>query len=369
MPSEAMQSLFGAAAHNPAFFTVRDSLPTVQDPIDFCVPVNRHFPPPALLEDIRAALPDIVKYYPDYAEVHQAALASLTGIPASRIIVANGSTELITVICQHAVGPMATCTPTFGQWTDLPQLQGVPIHFIQRQASNEHALSVAEIVAFVRRHGIRTLVLSNPNNPTGAAIPGDGIRELLEQLADLPAIILDESFIDYSSIASAAELVDSAANLVVVKSLGKSLGWHGLRLGYAITCEPRAAAIRNMLPCWNINGLAAFVLQAVAGMREELDGSFRQTRLDRQAFVSDLERVERLRVFPSQANFVFAELPREVSGRALRNALLEQHGCFIRECSNKRGSSERYLRLAVNLPSENQRLTRALQTLLVNWPE
>lgn len=127
MVIESAQSLFATKAHNPAYFAVRDNLAAAQEPIHFCVPVNRHFPPPSLLEDIREALPEIVKYYPDYAEVHQEALSILTGIPASRIIVANGSTELITVICQHAAGPMATCTPTFGQWTDLPQMQGVPI--------------------------------------------------------------------------------------------------------------------------------------------------------------------------------------------------------------------------------------------------
>ena len=367
MHTETAQSLFATRAHNPAFFAVRNSLAAGQEPIDFCVPVNRHFPPPSLLEDIRQALPEIVKYYPEYADVHQEALSQLTGIPASRIIVANGSTELITVICRHAVAPMATCTPTFGQWTDLPQMQGVPIHYIQRDAQNDHALSVEEIVSFVRRKGIRTLVLSNPNNPTGAVIPDDQIRLLLGQLSDLPSIILDESFIDYASTDSAADLVGTARNLTVVKSLGKSLGWHGLRLGYAVTNEIRAEAVRKMLPCWNINGLAAFVLQRVAGMRTELEASFRQSACDRQAFVTALATVEHLRVFPSQANFVFAELADGLSGRAVRDALLRQYGCFIRECSNKRGSSERYLRLAVNLPAENELLVQALQALLQDW--
>lgn len=264
---------------------------------------------------------------------------------------------------------MATCTPTFGQWTDLPQMQGVPIHFIQRQAGNDHVLSVADIVAFVRKHHIRTLVLSNPNNPTGAVMPSQDVQQLLEKLADLSAIILDESFIDYSDVVSATNLVEVARNLIVVKSLGKSLGWHGLRLGYAVTHEQRAAELRKQLPCWNINGLAAFVLQRVATLRSELNASFDKTHRDRQAFVTSLAKVDRLRVFPSQANFVFAELDPGVSGRALRDALLEQHGCFIRECSNKRGSSQRYLRLAVNLPAENEVLVNALQILLAEWPD
>lgn len=364
MHAESTQSLFATKAHNPSFFSVRTTLASPREPIDFCVPVNRHFPPPSLLEDIRSALPEIVKYYPDYAEVHQQALSDLTGLPASQIIVANGSTELITLFCQQAQSPMATCTPTFGQWTDLPLSQGVPIHFIQRDAAKDHALSVADIVSFVRKHRIRTLVLSNPNNPTGAAMSLESVRDLLEQLSDLPSIIIDESFIDYANVASAADLVELARNLIVVKSLGKSLGWHGLRLGYAVTHEQRAERIRKRLPFWNINALAAFVLQRISGMRAELEHSFVRSHQDRQAFISSLKRVEQLRVFPSQANFVFVELAPGVSGKALRDSLLEQHGCFIRECSNKKGSSERYLRLAVNLPNENERLVNALQSLL-----
>ncbi|MGQ7843121.1 pyridoxal phosphate-dependent aminotransferase [Granulosicoccus sp. 3-233] len=364
MHAESTQSLFATEAHNPAFFSVRQVAAPERELIDFCVPVNRHFPPPSLLEDIRSSLPDIVKYYPEYAEVHQEALSALTGVPAARIVVANGSTELITMLCQQAAGPMASCTPTFGQWTDLPESHGVPIHYIQRKAERDHVLSVGDIVGFVRDKGIQTLVLSNPNNPTGAAMPGKVVRELLQQLSDLPLIIIDESFIDYSRVASAENLVAEARNLVVVKSLGKSLGWHGLRLGYAVTHEERAALIRKRLPFWNINGLAAFVLQRVAGMRAELRDSFSRTDQERQAFVASLQTIDRLRVFPSEANFVFVELDAGISGKALRNSLLEEHGCFIRECSNKRGSSERYLRLAVNLPAENELLVSALQSLL-----
>ncbi len=364
MHAESTQTLFATEAHNPAFFSVRQVVENQEEPIDFCVPVNRHFPPPSLLEDIQAALPDIVKYYPDYAEVHQEALSQLTGVPAAQIVVANGSTELITMLCQQASGPMATCTPTFGQWTDLPETHGVPVHYIQREAERDHVLSVADIVSVVREKGVRTLVLSNPNNPTGAAMPIKAIRELLRQLSDLPLIIIDESFIDYSNVGSAENMVELARNLVVVKSLGKSLGWHGLRLGYAVTHEQRAAQIRKQLPFWNINGLAAFVLQRVATLRSELRASFAKTDLDRQAFVAGLKTVEKLHVFPSHANFVFVELAPGISGKALRNALLEKHGCFIRECSNKRGSSESYLRLAVNLPAENDRLIAAIRSLL-----
>lgn len=364
MPSEATRTLFETDAHNPAFASVSALLDGSGKPLDFCVPVNRHFPPAELMEDIRENLHDIVKYYPEYAETHQQCISSLTGVPASRIVVANGSTELITLLCREAQAPMASCVPTFGQWTDLPGRSGVALHLLQRDPANRHELYVEDIISQVRSQGVRTLVLCNPNNPTGAVIAADGIRQLLHELQDLSTIVLDESFIDYSTESSAEHLVTRWQNLVVVKSLGKSLGWHGLRLGYAVAHEERAATLRNSLPCWNINGLAAFVLQRISGMGAELAASFARTRQDRQEFERQLSGIDKLTMYPSAANFLFARLQPGVSGKWLRDRLLEEHGCFIRECSNKVGSSEQYLRLAVNLPAENLRLVNAMKTLL-----
>ena len=90
--------LFATAAHNPSFHAIRAQGGHAGELLDFCVPVNAYFPPTALMEQLRAHLPEIVKYYPDYACVHQDCVASLTGLPAENIVVGNGSTELISFI-------------------------------------------------------------------------------------------------------------------------------------------------------------------------------------------------------------------------------------------------------------------------------
>ena len=363
MGAEARTALFDLGAHNPSFDALRRAAPAIRAPIDFCVPVNRHFPPPELLEDIRAELPRLLRHYPDYADVHQRAVARIAGVPAENVVVANGSTELITLLCERCRGPIATPVPTFGRWTDLPIANGTPVSFLQRRPERGFALGVDEIVEHVRRHGIRTIVLCNPNNPTGALLDAGDVRRLVDALADLDLVILDESFLDFAGIESAAALAVERPNLVIVKSLGKSIGWHGVRLGYAVAREDRAGEMRARVPYWNVNGLAAFVLGRVAELVPELAASFDRVRADRDAMVRALHGVRNLRTFPSHANYVCVELPRDVSGRALRDALLDEHGLLVRECGNKLGSSERYLRLAVNLPPENARLVAALASL------
>jgi histidinol-phosphate/aromatic aminotransferase/cobyric acid decarboxylase-like protein len=347
MSTRHVRELFNVRSHNPSFFAVQQTVASPHQLLDFCIPVNLHFPPPEMLTLVHEKLPEILRYYPDYAVVHQRHLGQITGLPAETLVPCNGSTEIITRLCQSAKTPIVTSVPTFSRWTDLPEELGAPLHFIQRRRDKQFRLEVQEIVEAVRRVNAATLVISNPNNPTGAWLTHTEIRRLVESLADLEAVIIDESFIDFSNLRSVACDVCNYPNLIVVKSLGKSLGWHGVRLGYAATEPGRAQTLRDSLPFWNINGLAAYVLKMVTEFRQLYRASFLQVAKDRDYMSEKLSGIPGLTIFPSKANFLFVELPASVSGKKLRDRLLVQHGIMVRECSNKIGSSEQYLRLAV----------------------
>ena len=361
MSTRDVGELFNVRSHNPSFFAVQQAVASPRQLLDFCIPVNLHFPPPEMLTLVQEKLPEILRYYPDYAVVHQRHLEGITGLPAETIVPCNGSTEIITRLCQIAKTPIVTSVPTFSRWTDLPEELGAPLQLIQRRRDKQFRLEVQEIVEVVRRVNAATLVLSNPNNPTGAWLMHTEIRRLVESLADLEAVIIDESFIDFSNLRSVASDVCNYPNLIVVKSLGKSLGWHGVRLGYAATEPGRARLLRESLPFWNINGLAAYVLKMVTEFRELYRASFSQVAKDRDYMSEKLSSISGLTIFPSKANFLFVELPPSVSGKKLRDRLLVQHGIMVRECSNKIGSSEQYLRLAVQTNQAVDVLVAALR--------
>lgn len=357
-------SLFSLISHNPSYSSVKNSIAREGEVLDFCVPVNMHFPPPALKQRIVENLGEILRYYPDYLEVHQRHIAELTGLDATTIVPANGSTEIITMLCLERQGPVLTSVPTFGRWTDLPRELGVPLHTIQRRREHQFQLTPDEVIRRVRDVKARTLVISNPNNPTGAALSLDAIVAIASELTELETIIIDESFIDFSQLESASQYAAASKNLIVVKSMGKALGWHGVRLGYAVAEPRRARALRARLPYWNINGLAAFVLKSLTSLRAELVESFVKVAADRAYMARRLAEIPELIVYPSSANFLFVELPDGVSGRALRDCLLSHHGVMVRETSNKLGSSEQYFRLAVQREEAVDVLIAALQTEL-----
>ncbi|HEX7313900.1 MAG TPA: histidinol-phosphate transaminase [Pyrinomonadaceae bacterium] len=361
MSNDKVASLFDVRSHNPSFFAVRESAAFEGELLDFCIPVNLHFPPAALVEMVRRDLDEILRYYPDYAETHQRHIAEMTGLAPETIVPCNGSTEIITQLCQRAAGPVVTSVPTFSRWTDLPLELNVPLHTILRRRERAFRLEVDEIVASVRETGARTLVISNPNNPTGAWLTLEEVKALAAALEDLDAVVVDESFIDFSDIETAAGFAAETRNLVVVKSMGKSLGWHGVRLGYAAANPERARAMRERLPFWNINGLAAYVLKNVTRFKAEYRESFLGVAADRVYMSKRLFEVRGLMVYPSKANFLFVELPEGVPGKVLRDSLLRRHGLMVRECGNKIGSSEQYLRLAVQGRAAVDVLVPALQ--------
>ena len=367
MSNETIQSLFNVRSHNPSFFAVKNSIANSGELLDFCIPVNLHFPPPALITMIHKHLGEILRYYPDYAAAHQQHIAEMTGLAPESIVPCNGSTEIITMLCREAQGPILTSVPTFSRWTDLPEELHVPLYTIARRPEKKFRLEVSEIVSRVREVRTRTLVISNPNNPPGAWLTLDEIKTLAGALEDLDAFIVDESFIDFSDLETAATLAAQMSNLIVVKSMGKSIGWHGVRLGYAATEPRRAQAMRARLPFWNINGLAAFVLKNMMAFKREYFASFAQVAADRIYMTEQLALLPGVNIYPSKANFLFVELPDVVSGRQLRDRLLENYGLMVRECSNKIGSSEQYLRLAVQGKAAVNKLVAAMRCELEHF--
>ncbi len=289
--SNTVADLFNVRSHNPSFFSVKESAVYKGPLLDFCIPVNLHFPPPQMVQLISERLAEILRYYPDYAEVHAKHIAEIAGVPAECIVPANGSTEIITRLCHLTHGPILTPIPTFSRWTDLPNELGIPLHTIHHDVCRNFRLEAPELISRVDELDVRMLVISNPNNPTGAWFEAAEIEELVLSLPHVELIVIDESFLDFADLTSAVNLIPRAENLVVVKSLGKSLGWHGVRLGYAAMNSRAAEMIRSQLPFWNVNGLAAYILKTLSEFKDEFRQSLALVAQDRMYMLNQFERI------------------------------------------------------------------------------
>jgi histidinol-phosphate/aromatic aminotransferase/cobyric acid decarboxylase-like protein len=362
-------SLFENLRHNPSYAGLQKSMGTgAKELRDYCIPVNPYFPTPEIFDRLRKDLESILRYYPEYNEKVAATLTETLGGDPDTVVLGNGSTELITWINRLFVTEsVAIPIPTFSRWTDEPEAMHRRVHAFLRPEVQDFNLDPDEFAAFVHRKGAQVAVLCNPNNPTGAFMPVDQVVRLLDRLSDIDLVVIDESFADFvdeKSIPSVASEAVQRHNVVVLKSLGKNFGLHGLRMGYAVANPRVVKEFRKALPFWNLNAMAVKLIGLLPGYRKEYEAGRRQVVRDRVALERDLRAIPELKVFPSSANFVYFRVPDSVHGIRLRNHLLSEYGYLVRECGNKAGSSQQYFRVAARPAEERGLLVRALRESL-----
>ncbi|MFJ9346039.1 pyridoxal phosphate-dependent aminotransferase [Streptomyces sp. NPDC101237] len=361
-------SLFRSGAHSPSMAALTREGGEGAGPVDFCIPCNPYFPTPAMLETMASRLKDIITFYPSSADTITAELCQLLQLPPQAVAMGNGSTELITWIDHLLVREsLAVPVPTFGRWTDQPMETGKRVDMFPLQESNGFALDLAQYAEFIRKRGTRAAVVCNPNNPDGGFLHKQAVVQFMDAMADLDLIVIDESFLEFADAEAEPSVVQEAMlrpNVIVLRSLGKNFGLHGIRFGYMVANPSLAGKVRSMLPKWNLNAFAEYVVFMLKEHGAEYAQSLLQVRKDRLEMASQLSVLPGLTVYPSQGNFLFVRLPVGAEGTVVRDRMLTEHRILVRECGNKIGSSSRFLRLVVRPEVDVRRLVSALELVL-----
>ncbi|WP_369270817.1 histidinol-phosphate transaminase [Streptomyces sp. R11] len=367
--ADNVTSLFrSTAAHSPSMAALTREGGDGAGPVDFCIPCNPYFPTPEMFQDMGARLRDIITYYPSSADTITAELCSLLQLPPQCVAMGNGSTELITWIDHLMVREsLAIPVPTFGRWTDQPMETGKRVDMFPLQESSGFALDLAQYAEFIRARGTRVAVICNPNNPDGGYLHKHALVQFMDAMADLDLVIIDESFLEFADAEQEPSVVQEAMlrpNVIVLRSLGKNFGLHGIRFGYLVANPALAGMVRSMLPKWNLNAFAEHVVFMLKNHGAEYAQSLHQVRRDRLDMASQLSSLPGLTVYPSQGNFLFVRLPVGAEGTVVRDRLLTEHRILVRECGNKIGSSSRFLRLVVRPQVDVRRLVSGLEQVL-----
>jgi threonine-phosphate decarboxylase len=217
--------------------------------------------------------------------------------------------------------------------------------------------------------GARLLFLCNPNNPTGRIWPRDRLLEWLEACHRQRATaVVDEAYMDFVEEGlrfSAVRWLDRFPRLIVLRSMTKSFAVPGLRLGYLAASEQIVSELGGIQPPWPVNGPAALAGRWLAGQTGYLEESRRSVRVFRQGLQEQLQGLPALRYVPSEANFILCRLAEPVRGAGWLAAALADRGILIRTCDDFTGlEKERFVRIAVRRPEQNERLLRALEEIL-----
>lgn len=331
--------------------------------LDFCYLVNPYFPNQRLRDELAASFDRLLTEYPSGQKVNNLLAAKDFGVKQEYILVGNGAAELIKALTSQMLGKVGIVRPTFEEYPNRLMPEQVVAYVPQRP---DFRYTADDLMAYFEDKNIWSLVLINPDNPTGNYIPYEDCLRLAQWCKEREIVlVIDESFIDFSNehptFLNNAILAQND-HLVVVKSISKSYGVPGLRLGVLATSNQSLMMnLRREMSIWNINSFGEFFLQIIGKYEKVYAQAMDAFREERSHFVKALESVSYLRVLPSEANYVLCEVTERFTPRELAVRLLREYGILIKDCSQK--CKGNYIRLAVRDTDDNNQLLIALREL------
>jgi len=334
---------------------------------DFCYLVNPYFPGIKMENEIKAYFHALMSEYPSGLNVQNLLAARMFECPQEQIVVGNGAAELINALSLVLKGKVGIINPSFNEYAERFEAIGVET-FVPK--NENYAYSINELKDFSK--SVEQLLLINPDNPSGHFIPIDEVLDLTQYLAGAgKKLILDESFIDFSSQGPkntliTEEVLEKYPNLIIIKSISKSYGIPGFRLGVLVSSDMQLMKeVRSKISIWNVNSFGEFFMQIFEKYRKDYFKACGTIAAERDRFYECLKENEFLRVIPSQANYFLCEITDGKSSTALTERLLIENDLFIKDLKGKKGfENKEYIRIAVRDKADNDYIVDVLKNLV-----
>lgn len=341
------------------------------DYLDYFYLVTPYYPPRELVEELQNNFKVLLEQYPSGMRVNAELAASAFGISPESIIVGNGAAELIKSMMGFIKGKTGFVRPTFDEYPNRYTEMETVNYLVE---SEDFSYSASDLIEYFGKTNISNLVLVNPDNPSGNYIPKGDMMRMISWARDKDIkVIIDESFVDFSDEIDSSlidqETLNRYPNLYVIKSISKSYGVPGLRLGVLASGDKKLISrMKTDVSIWNINSFAEFYMQICGKYRGSYVKSLEKFRKERNRFISKLQDLRYIRVIPSQANYLMVELLDGLDAEELKQRMLLEKKVFIKTLSKKIKGKKQYLRIAIRNEVDNdmfiQKLTETLNAML-----
>lgn len=336
--------------------------------LDYCYLVNPYFPSRRLLDEMRANFDTLLTEYPSGMYVNSLLAGKCFGVRQEFIVPGNGAAELIKSLMESLPGRMGVIYPTFEEYPNRRKPEELEI-FVP--ASEDFHYTADDLMGYFTEHKVDTLLVINPDNPSGNYIPYQDLLRVAQWAHDNGIrLVIDESFVDFAREYPGNTLLNNALlekypNLIVVKSISKSFGVPGLRLGLVASSDVALiGSIKKDVSIWNLNSFAEFFMQIYTKHEGEYARAAGKFRTERQRFYDELQRIPFLKVYPSEANYFLCQVQNGCSSHSLAVHLLKKYNILIKDCSTKKVFDGRnYIRIAIRNKVDNDRLLDALRSI------
>ena len=332
--------------------------------IDFCYLVNPYFPPKAMVEKMQHEFPVLLTQYPSSLRTQNMNAERLFGVDENHMLVGNGAAELINAL-GHVLSSkkVAVNLPAFNEY--IRCFKGCEILEIDN-SKFDYAMDIPTIKSYIDRADY--IVIVNPDNPSGFLLTKEQCLDLIKYSKEKgKGLIVDESFVDFAVREKRFTLFDDDLirenpQLIVIKSISKSFGVPGIRLGI-LACSniELLADMKQEMQVWNINSYAEYYLQIYQLYAKEYDKACDQIAIEREHMIEELSKFKDIKVYPSEANYVMVDLKKRNS-LELTVRLLDKYNLIIKDLSSKyKFENKNFVRLAVRDRKDNNFLIEVLK--------
>ena len=335
--------------------------------LDFCYLVNPYFPSRRLKDELRANFDTLLTEYPSGMKVNTLIASKCFGVSEQYVVPGNGAAELIKVLMEESQGKIGFTRPTFEEYPNRYD-KDCQVTFVPQ--NEDYRYTADDLMAFFGDKDISQLMVINPDNPSGNFIPKADILRLAQWCDERSIrLLVDESFVDfsedyaYNSLLS-DEILEQYPRMAVMKSISKSYGVPGLRLGILASADKDLIArIKKKVSIWNLNSFAEFFMQIYNKHEKDYQRACAKFVAERDDFEQQLRTIPFFRVMPSQANYFLCGVLPHYTASEIVIHMLKQHNILTRDCSGKPGldPNKQYMRIAVRNHEDNTRLVEALR--------
>ncbi len=336
--------------------------------LDYCYLVNPYFPTRRMKDELRSSFDTLLTEYPSGMYVNSLLAGKYFGVRQDYMVVGNGAAELIKSLMEQCQGKMGVVYPTFEEYPNRLEKDAI-VSYIPDGEDLQY--DEQDLMTFFADKDIQHLLLINPDNPSGNFIPMEGLLRLLKWAKERGIqLIVDESFVDFSddfehNTLLRNDILEDNPHLAVMKSISKSYGVPGLRLGVLASADVELIRrIRKDISIWNINSFAEFYMQIFGKYEKEYKQACHQFIAERRRFEALLKEIPYIRLIPTQANFFCLEVIDKYSSAELTKLLLERYNIMVKDCNSKTSLKGRnYIRISVRDEQDNDALIAALREL------
>ena len=329
---------------------------------DYCYLVNPYFPTKQMIDKMKYFYNELLFNYPSGQKIEKICASRMfDNVNEDNILIGNGAAELINNL-RYIVGKRIGLTiPSFNEYVRcFPDCE---ITYINSSDDN-YRLSLDKIID--KLDDVDTMIIISPDNPSGSCLKYEEVIEILDIAKEKnKQVIFDESFMDFANNNYTLiddDILNKYSDLVVIKSISKSYGVPGLRLGVlASGNEKYIKTINNNLPVWNINSFAEYFLQIINIYKKDYIEGCKKIKEERDRFYKELIKIKDLYIYPSEANYFMCKL---LSGSAneLAEYLLDNNKILIKVLNGKNGFDDgEYIRIAIKSTIDNDYLVKSIK--------